>query len=239
MNEALVVAVRAIISFFTLLIFTRVMGKQQIGQITFFDYILGITIGSLAAPLTSDLNSAAWPHWIGLLVWIVLGILMQIVSMKSEKISEYINDEPIIIIYDGKVIAQNLKDSKFTFDELLEQLRLKDIFDVNEVKLAVIETNGQVSVFKKEQFQNLIYSMNIPLNTDKSNDSNYEVIFNGIIIDSNLTKLNLSRQWLLNKLKEQGFDNPVEVFFAYLDVSRKLQINAYRDNIISSKNIFK
>lgn len=239
MNEALVVAVRAIISFFTLLIFTRVMGKQQIGQITFFDYILGITIGSLAAPLTSDLNSAAWPHWIGLLVWIVLGILMQIVSMKSEKISEYINDEPIIIIYDGKVIAQNLKDSKFTFDELLEQLRLKDIFDVNEVKLAVIETNGQVSVFKKEQFKNLIYSMNIPLNTDKSNDSNYEVIFNGIIIDSNLTKLNLSRQWLLNKLKEQGFDNPVEVFFAYLDVSRKLQINAYRDNIISSKNIFK
>ncbi|MCY6960297.1 DUF421 domain-containing protein [Clostridium brassicae] len=235
MNEALVVAVRAIISFFTLLIFTRIMGKQQIGQITFFDYVLGITIGSLAAPLTSDLNSAAWPHWIGLLVWIVLGMLMQVISIKSKDISQYINDKPIITVYDGKVVGNNLKKSKFTFDELLQQLRLKEIFDINEVKLAVIETNGQLSVFKKDQFENLISSMNIP----SSDNSNNEVIFNGIVIDSNLSKFNLTEDWLLNEIKKLGVDNPVEIFYAFLDKNKKLRINTYKNQIVSSKDIFK
>lgn len=66
MNEGLVVLVRGIIAFFTLLIFTRMVGKEQIGQLTFFDYVSGITIGSIAANLTTDLSSRAWPHWVGL-----------------------------------------------------------------------------------------------------------------------------------------------------------------------------
>ena len=98
LNEALVVLVRGIIGFFTLLIFTRILGKQQIGQITFFDYILGITIGSIAATLTADLSSAAWPHWVGLFIWATLAFLLQVISLKSKKISKYINDKPIIVI---------------------------------------------------------------------------------------------------------------------------------------------
>ena len=69
MNEAAVVFVRGIISFLTLLIFTRLLGKQQVSELTFFDYILGITIGSIAATLTTDLSSRAWPHWVGLATW--------------------------------------------------------------------------------------------------------------------------------------------------------------------------
>ena len=69
MNEAAVVFVRGIIAFFTLLIFARLLGKQQVSELTFFDYILGITIGSIAATLTTDLSSRAWPHWVGLATW--------------------------------------------------------------------------------------------------------------------------------------------------------------------------
>lgn len=69
MNEGLVVCVRAIISFFTLLIFTRILGKEQISQLTYFDYIVGITIGSIASEVTTDLSSRAWPHWVGLFTW--------------------------------------------------------------------------------------------------------------------------------------------------------------------------
>ncbi len=229
------VCVRGIISFFTLLIFTRILGKQQIGQITFFDYILGITVGSFAASLTIDLSSAAWPHWVGLLTWAVLGVLMQLVSLKSKNISQYMNDEAVIVIHDGKILGKNLESTKFTLSELLQQLRLKDIFDVNEVKFAIIETNGQLSVFQKELFQNMINSMNIPSNDNLNN----EVIFNGIIIDDNLYKLNFDRKWLLSQLNNQGFDNPSEIFYAYLDSSKKLKIDAYKNKIISSKNIFK
>ena len=68
------------------------------------------------------------------------------------------------------------------------QLRLKDIFDINEVKFAIVEANGQLSIFKKEQFQSLVNSMDIP---EKNKNSNEELIFNGIIIDDNLSKFKL------------------------------------------------
>ncbi|WP_055669015.1 DUF421 domain-containing protein [Desnuesiella massiliensis] len=235
MNEVLVICVRGVISFFTLLIFTRILGKQQIGQITFFDYILGITIGSFAASLTVDLSSAAWPHWVGLLVWIVLGIMLQIVSIKSKSISQYINDEPTIVVYDGKILGDNLKETKYTLTDLLEELRLKDVFDINEVKLTIIERNGHISILKKEDFQNMLNSMNI---SENNKNLNNELIFNGIIIDHNLSKLDLNRQWLFSELNSQGFDSHVEVFYAFLDSSMKLKIDSYKNKVISSKDIF-
>lgn len=229
------ICVRGIISFFTLLIFTRILGKQQIGQITFFDYILGITIGSFAASLTVDLSSAAWPHWVGLLVWIVLGIMLQIVSIKSKSISQYINDEPTIVMYEGKILGDNLKETKYTLTDLLEELRLKDVFDINEVKLTIIERNGHISILKKGDFQNMLNSMNI---SENNKNSNSELIFNGIIMDHNLSKLHLNRQWLFSELNSQGFDSHVEVFYAFLDSSMKLKIDSYKNKVISSKDIF-
>lgn len=83
MSQAYVVAVRGIIAFFTLLIFARVLGKQQISQLTFFEYILGITIGSTASELTTDLTSRAWPHWIGLLTWTVAVLALQAVTINQ------------------------------------------------------------------------------------------------------------------------------------------------------------
>lgn len=82
MNEGLVVVVRAIISFFTLLIFAKLLGKEQISQLTFFDYIFGITIGSIASEATVDLSSRAWPHFVGLVSWSLLAYLMQLITLK-------------------------------------------------------------------------------------------------------------------------------------------------------------
>ena len=235
MNEGLVVCVRGIISFFTLLIFTRLLGKQQLGQITFFDYILGITIGSFAATLTIDLSSSAWPHWIGIFTWIILGVILQKISLKSKKASHYINDEPTIVIHDGKIMGDNLKSSKFTFDELLQQLRLKDIFDVNEVKLALIETNGKLSVLKTDQFQNMVNSMNI---SNDNQNSSTELIFNGVIMSDNLSRFNLDNKWVCEQLSSQGINSPTEVSYAFLDSSGKLKISFFSDNIVSTKDIF-
>lgn len=236
MNEALVVCVRGIISFFTLLIFTRFLGKQQIGEITFFDYILGITIGSFAASLTVDLSSAAWPHWIGLLTWILLGLIMQYISLKYKKVSNYINDRPMLIIYNGKILGDNLKSTKFTLNELVSQLRLKDIFDISKIKLAVIETNGQLSAINNEQFTTLIKDINIP---KENNYQNNELIFSGVVIEENLLKYKLNYKWLSSELSKQGFDQPSEIFLAFLDPSKKLIINSYNSCLTSKQTILK
>ena len=102
MNEGLVVLVRSIIAFFSLLIFTRIIGKEQISQLTFFDYVLGITIGSIAASLTTDLSSSAWPHWVGLITWAALGYLMEIVTLKWRYAAKVLEGEPVIVIITEK-----------------------------------------------------------------------------------------------------------------------------------------
>ena len=112
MNEGLVVLVRAIIGFFSLLIFARILGKEQISQLTFFDYILGITIGSIASELTVDLSSRAWPHWVGLITWASLAYLMEIISLKWRYAAKYIEGEPAIVIMNGRIMEDVLRKMK-------------------------------------------------------------------------------------------------------------------------------
>ena len=125
MNEALVVIVRGVIGFFTLLIFARLLGKQQLSQLSFFDYVLGITIGSIAASLTTDLTSRAWPHWVGLAVWTFLVGVLQLLTLKWRYASKYIDGEPTVVIMNGKIMENAMKKLRYRTSELLEQLRLK------------------------------------------------------------------------------------------------------------------
>jgi uncharacterized membrane protein YcaP (DUF421 family) len=235
LSEWLVVLVRGVISFFSLLIFTRILGKQQVSQITFFDYIVGITIGSIAATLTTDLSSAAWPHWVGVLVWAVLAGIMQIITSKKESFSEYVNDVPTVVVMDGNILKDNVNRNRYSLNDLLENLRLKGIFDMDEVKFAVLERNGQLSVIRKSEFEKL------SVNNVKVDDSSYfkdEIIFSGIVIDHNLSRLNLDHQWLESELEKRGIESTAEVYYAVLDNNRKLHITTYAEKIINSKNTY-
>lgn len=229
MSEGLIVLVRAVIAFFTLLIFTKILGKQQISQLTFFDYVLGITIGSIAASLTTDLSSRAWPHWVGLLVWSLLGYLMEYITMKWRYAAKYIEGEPAIVIMNGKIMEDVLRKMKYRVSDILEQLRNKDIFDLSEVDFAIIEPNGQISVLKKPEYQPLTpKDMNIQTSFKGIST---ELIYDGILIEENLRQLEKDKKWLLRQLKQQGIHDVSEVFLATLDPSGSLYIDKYKDRI--------
>ncbi|NMA66320.1 MAG: DUF421 domain-containing protein [Clostridiaceae bacterium] len=229
MNEGLVVALRAIIGFFSLLIFTRVIGKEQISQLTFFDYVLGITIGSIAATVTTDLSSRAWPHWVGLLVWAVLGYLMEIITLKSRNAAKYLEGEPAIIIMDGKIMEKVLKQEKYRISDILSLLRNKGIFDLNQVRFAIIEPNGQLSVMKKPEYQPLTpKDMNIQV-PDQSLSS--VLIYDGKIVEESLTLIKQDKSWLINQLKRRGVNEVSEVFLASVDLSGQFYIDKYDDHL--------
>ncbi|GMQ61902.1 DUF421 domain-containing protein [Vallitalea maricola] len=229
MNESLVVIVRGVIGFFSLLIFTRLLGKQQVSQLTLFEYILGITIGSMASTLTTDLSSSAWPHWVGLVVWVTLVFLVQLLAIKFPIVSEYINGKPRVLIANGKILEKNLKQLRYSLFELLEQLRINNIFDISQVEFAILETNGQLTVLKKSQFQTLTPNdMNI--STDYIGLSK-ELIYNGVILEHNLNKVNLDEKWLIDQLKTRGIKSPLEVYLAVLKTSGELYIDLYRDHV--------
>ena len=229
MNEGLVVLVRSIISFFTLLIFAKLLGKQQISQLTFFDYVLGITIGSIAAELTADLSSRAWPHWVGLLSWATLGCLMELITMKWRYAAKYIEGEPTIVIMNGKIMEKALRKMKYRVSDIMALLRNKNVFDLNEVDFAIVEPNGQLSVLKKAEYAPLTpKDMKI---TKKSPGISTELIYDGILIEENLKQLNKDKKWLMNQLKAQGIKDISEVFIATLNPAGSFYVDKYKDKI--------
>src|SRR5690606_40630494 len=112
MEEALVVVVRGAIAFFTLLIFARLLGKQQMANLTFFDYINGITIGSIAGSLATDLSTKAFAHWMGLTTFVALTLLFQFLTLKSRYLAKVIDGEPVMVIANGKILEKNLAASR-------------------------------------------------------------------------------------------------------------------------------
>lgn len=229
MSEGLVVFVRSIIGFFTLLIFAKILGKQQISQLTFFDYVEGITIGSIAASLTTDLSSRAWPHWVGLFTWALLGYLMEYIAMKWRYAAKYIEGEPTIVIMNGKLMEEAMRKMKYTASDIMGLLRNKDVFDLAQVDFAIIEPNGQLSVLKKTEYEPLTAKdMNI---SKTSTGISTELIYDGILISENLRQLNKNKNWLLGQLKKQGIKKVSEVFLATLTPSGSLYVDKYEDHI--------
>ena len=229
LSETLVVMVRAVIGFFTLLIYTRMLGKQQLSQLTYFDYILGITIGSIAAALTTDLSSTAWPHWVGLTAWTAAGLTMQWVTLKWRFASKYIDGEPTVVIMNGKIMEGAMRKLRYRASDLMEQLRVKDVFDIGEVEFAILETNGTLSVLKKTQFQPVTRS-------DMSISTQYqgigtELIYSGVIFDQNLRQVHLDRSWLDAELGKKGIQDSRDVFLAVLDTSGNLYVDTYHDRV--------
>lgn len=235
MNEGLVVFVRSIIGFFSLLIFAKILGKQQISQLTFFDYVLGITIGSIAASLTTDLSSRAWPHFVGLLTWALLGYIMEYITMKCRYAAKYIDGEPTIVIMNGKIMENALRKMKYTVSDIMGLLRIKDVFDLSQVDFAIIEPNGQLSVLKKPEYEPLTATdMNI---TKSATGISTELIYDGVLIDQNLKQLNKTKKWIMHELKLQGIKHISEVFLATLTPSGSLYVDKYDDHIIKITDI--
>lgn len=229
MNEGLVVFVRAIIGFFSLLIFAKILGKQQISQLSFFDYVLGITIGSIAASLTTDLSSRAWPHFVGLLTWALLGYSMECITLKWRYASKYIDGEPTIIIMNGKIMENALRKMKYKVSDIMGLLRNKDVFDLSQVDFAIIETNGQLSVLKKPEYEPLTPKDMSILKAPTGIST--ELIYDGILMHQNLKQLNKTEKWLMDQLKMQEIKDVSEVFLATLTPSGSLYVDKYKDHI--------
>jgi uncharacterized membrane protein YcaP (DUF421 family) len=236
MDETVVAIVRAFITFISLLIYTRLLGKQQIGNLTFFDYINGITIGSIASNVATDLSSKAWVHWIGLTTFVLITLLFQFVTLKSHIFAKVIDSEPIVVIQDGKILENNLKKLRVKCDELFMLLRMKGIFDVTTVEFGVLEGNGHLSV--------LLYGEEQPV---KRKDLDIEaqkqaltttVILNGTMIKKNLSNVKKSERWLLDQLSKNEISDVKEVAFAMILPNGRLYIDMVEDDLTETNSDF-
>ena len=233
MNEGLVVGARSIIAFMTLLVFARLLGKQLVSQLTFFDYVLGITIGSIAASLSVDLESRAWPHWVGLAVWTVAVLAIQVASTKSKVAAKIFMGEPVVVISKGKLLEEAMGRMRYTASDLLEQLRNQGVFDISTVDFAVLESDGQLSVLLKPEHRPATVQ-DLALQPENSGMS-AQLIFDGQVIPENLQAAGVDDAWLTRQLQQQGINNAAEVFLAsYHPSTQTLYIDRYEDGITTS-----
>lgn len=223
------ILLRSIISIVVLFIAARLMGKRQISQLTFFDYIVGITIGSIAGQLSID---RVIPYQEGLLsicIWSLVSIIIGKLNLINMKARRFFEGTAAILIQNGKIVEKNLKKEKVDINDLLEELRVKDVFDISSVEFAILETNGQISVQLKAE--------NKPVTRNDLNlKPNYEglcvnLIIDGEIMHKHLKIINRDEKWLYEQLKKKNISSTKDILLAFLDGNGNLHINVKDSNI--------
>ena len=201
--------------FLSLLVFTRFLGKTQVGQLTFYEYISGITIGSIAGNIIAAEQEKFIPHFYDLILFVALTYLLSVTTIKNRYLRHIIEGSATIIVENGKMLRDNMKSLRYDLDELNAQLRQQGILDISEVQFAIFETTGELSIIKKVQDQPVSKKdLNI---TPQEIQMPIELIMDGEIIHKNLVKQQISREWLDAQLQNQNIISPHEVMYAGLD----------------------
>lgn len=216
MPEWLDIAVRSVLFVVVLFFMTKLVGKKQIAQLSFFEYVTGITIGSIAAESIMGLDGKIINGLIAIIIVAAIPLIVGLISLKSKKFRDFTEGKGTIFIKDGKVMEDNLKKERITADELLQLLRKKNVFQVSDVEFAVLEPTGDLSVMLKKENQPLT-----PKDLDMKVASIKEpqtVIMDGKILDEPLATIGYSRGWLKTELEKLG----VTVENVYLG-----QVNSY------------
>lgn len=213
-------------SFFSaliLFIIAKIMGHRQVSQLDFFDYITGITIGSIAAEMATELETP-WKPAIAMVVYGTIAFSLNLITSKFPRTRKYINGSPAILMSGGKLYRKNMKKAKLDLSEFLMMCREEGYFDLNDIQTAVFENNGKLTVLPK--------SLNRPATPEdlklnpKEDNINTEIIMDGRILEENLKRIGLDLTWLSKQLKAQGYRNAKEIYLGLCDKDNQLSLFA-------------
>ncbi|MFJ7830833.1 DUF421 domain-containing protein [Peribacillus sp. NPDC097206] len=228
MPDWLQVVLRSLFFLVVLFLITKWLGKKQISQLSFFEYVTGITIGNIGAELATKVEGNIVHGVLSILVFALAPFLAGLISMKSKIFRDLVEGKATVFIKDGKIMEDNLKKEKYTTDELLWLLRSKDVFDISTVEFALLEANGDFSVLlKKENKPITPKDLNMRVASVKESQM---VIMDGKIMDEPLSTIGLNRNWLNTELDKLGvlLEN---VFLGAANSNGELTVDLYDDKL--------
>lgn len=214
--------IRTFIVGFIAFLVGRYIPKRTLNQLTYYDFVLVWILGALTvAPLLDGEISFTYII-IPLLTLFFWHYIFSFISLRNRKLASFFNGKPIVLIDDGKIIRKNLKKHFINIDLLMSELRVKNIFDISEVKYVILEPNGHFSIIKKEPNRpvtptdlNLVAKpVNLPL----------VIINDGKLFEENLAESGLDKEWLMNNLAMYNIDHLENVYLAAIDSYKKLYI---------------
>lgn len=212
--EIFQVVLMSVLSLVVLFVVTRLGGKRQIAQMSMFDYVNSITIGSIAAEMATNIEEWYKPLT-GIIVYGVIAWLVHYAACKGIFARLLVSGQSIVLMENGIIYKHELKRASIDVNEFLAQSRIAGYFDLNEVHSAVLETNGHISFLPKAK--------NTPVTVGDMDMERPEVslwtdlILDGQIMRENLARIGRDENWLIKQLSQGGYDNPSEVFYAACD----------------------
>jgi len=198
---------------------------------TMFDFVATISLGAISANLAFNTSLKVSHTILAFVIYVFIIFMIALISLKSKKGRKFLAGDPTIVIENGKILEKNMNKMRYTLDYLNQQLREKDVFNIEEVLFAIIETNGTLTVLKKPQFRNVNkQDLMIPITPEFNLP--IELIMDGEVMKQNLDQNNLTEQWLHSELKQRNLVQS-NVLYAVLSGNGNMYIDTYENHIHS------
>ncbi len=222
MTEVLYIIALSSGSIIAIFILTKLMGYRQMSQMSMFDYIIGITIGSIAAEMATSLESSFIQPLTAMIIYALAALLLSRLSMKSIKARKVIEGKPLVLLKDGELYRENLRKAKIDVTEFLEQCRVSGYFDISKLEAAILEGNGKISFLPKASDRPVT-----PSDMQLSPKQDYlvaNVILDGKVMWKNLEHTGNDEKWLQNQIKGQGAKKIEDVLLATCDAFNQVTV---------------
>ena len=223
---------RTIVVLIALFFITKMLGKKQISQLNLFDYVVGITFGSIAADISLDLEKDLIAGLISLFIYGIFALGISYITRKNITLRRFFIGVPTILVEKGKIIESGLKKVKIDVNELLAEARIMGYFDLTEINYAIMETDGKIS-FLPFEWAKTCNKKDLKIKCT-NNSLVINLIIDREILDNNLKSINKDRNWLMHELKVKGYNNINDILLVTIDNKNKLTI--YNKNIKPQKN---
>ncbi|MCE7791861.1 DUF421 domain-containing protein [Salipaludibacillus sp. CUR1] len=227
MTELGTVVIRGVIGFFLLFLLARIMGKKHITDMTFYEYIVGIAIGSIAAEMTFGTEVRISNFVVGMVLWAVFPMVISQLELKSFRFRTLTEGNSTVLMENGVIYEDRLRKESLTVDELMIHLRQKDVFKLDDVESAVMEKNGQISVLKKSDAQP-VTSKDMGLTAEPEHQPRI-VIVDGNVMEKSLSDYGYEKEWLKDELGKQGVDRFSDVFLCQIDSGGNIYVDLFND----------
>lgn len=228
MSDLLIIVLRSIFLFFLTLLLTRVMGKRSLSKMLPFDFICYSVVAIIASLISLNIITNLPLGLIALAIWALLPIALDYLSMKSKWIHDIVTGKQWVLMKNGKVMEENLSEIRLTGEELLRELRSKNVFNLVDVEFAIMESTGEINVYLKSDKKPVTaYDLGTKVAPKVEPQT---IILDGNILNEGLTNMGLDQEWLKTQLENAGvaLDN---VFIAQVDSSGEIYIDLFDDNI--------
>ncbi|MCA0173986.1 YetF domain-containing protein [Bacillus sp. RAR_GA_16] len=223
---------RLALSFIILLLLTRLMGRKEISQMTFFNFVSSIALGTLGASLAIESSLSVRNGVIALIAWTAFTILMGYGDLKSKSFRIGVEGSPKIVVRNGEIMEKELRKLRLDLDALNLLLRKKNVFSLKDVDYAIFETDGTLSVLKKENKQSLTKGdQGITSKTQKIYPISAPLIEDGQLNHQSLDEMNVDEDWLLQQIHAKGIQSVSDVFYAEIQKDGSLFIDKRNDHV--------